>query len=40
MTGIHALGIDIGSTTAKIAGVDGQGTLVWHLLEPARCCAR
>jgi predicted CoA-substrate-specific enzyme activase len=32
---IRALGIDVGSTTAKIVGVDGWGNLVWHLLEQA-----
>jgi predicted CoA-substrate-specific enzyme activase len=31
---IQALGIDAGSTTTKIAGVDGSGKLIWHLLEP------
>jgi predicted CoA-substrate-specific enzyme activase len=35
-TDIRALGLDLGSTTAKIAGVDGQGNLVWHYLEPSR----
>jgi (R)-2-hydroxyacyl-CoA dehydratese activating ATPase len=30
-----ALGIDAGSTTLKIVGVDRQGRLAWHLLEPA-----
>ena len=30
---IHALGIDVGSTTAKIVGVDAAGIIVWHLLE-------
>lgn len=29
----HALGIDVGSTTTKIVGVDADGDLVWHLLE-------
>jgi predicted CoA-substrate-specific enzyme activase len=28
-----ALGIDVGSTTAKIVGLDAGGDLVWHLLE-------
>ncbi len=32
---VRALGIDVGSTTAKIVGVDARGDLVWHLLEPA-----
>ena len=35
MDGIRALGIDVGSTTVKIVGIDGHGTLVWHLLEKA-----
>jgi predicted CoA-substrate-specific enzyme activase len=35
MTPIRALGIDVGSTTAKMAGVDAQGRLVWHCLEQA-----
>ena len=33
---IRALGLDLGSTTAKIVGVDHQGCLVWHHLEQAR----
>jgi (R)-2-hydroxyacyl-CoA dehydratese activating ATPase len=33
---IRALGLDFGSTTAKIVGVDGQNNLVWHHLEQAR----
>jgi predicted CoA-substrate-specific enzyme activase len=32
--GVKALGIDAGSTTMKIVGVDGGGKLVWHTLEP------
>ena len=32
---MRALGIDVGSTTVKIVGVDAQGNLAWHLLEPA-----
>lgn len=32
---LHALGIDVGSTTAKIVGIDAQGNLIWHHLEPA-----
>jgi predicted CoA-substrate-specific enzyme activase len=32
---IRALGIDVGSTTVKIVGVDASGNLVWHLIEPA-----
>jgi len=35
MPPLHALGIDIGSTTAKIVGVDEQGRMVWHILEQA-----
>lgn len=35
MSELHALGIDLGSTTAKIAGVDGRGEIRWHCLEPA-----
>jgi predicted CoA-substrate-specific enzyme activase len=35
MPDICALGIDVGSTTAKIVGVDAQGRLTWHLLEQA-----
>src|SRR5574341_1203060 len=35
MSDIRALGIDVGSTTAKIVAVDAQGNLTWHLLEPA-----
>jgi activator of 2-hydroxyglutaryl-CoA dehydratase len=32
---IEALGIDVGSTTVKIVGVDAAGDLVWSFLEPA-----
>ena len=32
---VCALGIDVGSTTVKIAGVDGEGNLAWHFLEQA-----
>lgn len=32
---ICALGIDVGSTTTKIVGIDAQGDLVWHFLEQA-----
>jgi predicted CoA-substrate-specific enzyme activase len=35
MNVIQALGIDVGSTTVKIVGVDSAGVLVWHVLEPA-----
>ncbi len=32
---ISAIGIDVGSTTAKIVGVDEGGELVWKYIEPA-----
>ena len=32
---IHALGIDIGSTTTKMVGVNENGEMIWHRLEPA-----
>jgi len=32
---VVALGIDVGSTTVKIVGVDGEGNLAWHWLEQA-----
>jgi predicted CoA-substrate-specific enzyme activase len=35
VTDIRALGIDVGSTTVKIVGIDIDGGLVWHILEPA-----
>lgn len=35
MESILALGIDVGSTTAKIVGVDIHGKMVWHHLEEA-----
>ncbi len=35
MSDLRALGIDVGSTTAKIVAVDAQGNLTWHFLEPA-----
>jgi predicted CoA-substrate-specific enzyme activase len=35
MSSFQAMGIDIGSATAKIVAVDGRGEMVWHLLEPA-----
>jgi predicted CoA-substrate-specific enzyme activase len=35
MQQIYALGIDIGSTTTKMVGVDEHGRMVWHLLEQA-----
>ena len=31
---IAALGLDLGSTTMKLAGVDCNGELVWHVIEP------
>ncbi len=33
--GICALGIDVGSTTVKLVGVDADQRLAWHCLEPA-----
>lgn len=33
MASIQALGIDVGSTTVKIVGVDAGGNPVWHILE-------
>jgi predicted CoA-substrate-specific enzyme activase len=35
VTEVRAFGIDVGSTTVKIAGVDEAGNLAWHLLEQA-----
>jgi len=35
VTGIRALGIDVGSTTVKIVGVDAKGNMVWQMLEQA-----
>lgn len=35
MIEIVALGLDVGSTTAKIVGIDESGKMVWHILEPA-----
>ncbi len=32
--GICAVGIDVGSTTLKIVGVDAAGNLAWHSIEP------
>ena len=32
---IQALGIDVGSTTVKIVGIDSEGVLIWHVLESA-----
>lgn len=35
MQELSSLGIDVGSTTVKIAAVDPAGRLAWHHLEPA-----
>jgi predicted CoA-substrate-specific enzyme activase len=35
---ICALGLDVGSTTVKIAAVDAEGLLVWSFLEQADPC--
>ncbi len=35
MEELKALGIDVGSTTVKMVGVDAQGRLRWHYLETA-----
>ncbi|GBD93759.1 R-phenyllactate dehydratase activator [bacterium BMS3Abin05] len=35
MKALAALGIDVGSSTCKIVGVDESGELIWHLLEQA-----
>lgn len=35
MARIGALGIDVGSTTAKMVAVDAGGKMVWHTLEEA-----
>jgi predicted CoA-substrate-specific enzyme activase len=35
MAEVRALGIDVGSTTAKIVGVDDDGRIIWHVLEQA-----
>ena len=32
---VRAFGIDVGSTTVKMVGVDTQGNLAWHCLERA-----
>ncbi len=34
MTNLRALGIDVGSTTMKIVGVDARGNMVWNIIEP------
>lgn len=33
--GVRALGLDVGSTTVKIVGVDAAGNITWHYLEQA-----
>jgi predicted CoA-substrate-specific enzyme activase len=33
MAQIHAIGIDVGSTTIKLVGTDEKGQLVWQVLE-------
>jgi len=35
MKEVRALGVDVGSTTVKMVGVDAEGNLVWHFLEQA-----
>jgi predicted CoA-substrate-specific enzyme activase len=35
MSAIHSLGIDVGSTTIKIVGLDAAGEMIWHMLEQA-----
>lgn len=35
ISAVRALGIDVGSTTVKIVGVDAEGEMLWHLLEQA-----
>ncbi|HEY43781.1 MAG TPA: 2-hydroxyglutaryl-CoA dehydratase [Anaerolineae bacterium] len=35
MAEVRALGIDVGSTTAKIVGIDDDGRIIWHVLEQA-----
>ncbi len=32
---LAALGLDVGSTTCKIVGVDSAGDMIWHVLEPS-----
>jgi predicted CoA-substrate-specific enzyme activase len=36
MSELRGLGIDVGSATVKMVGVDAAGNLVWHVLEPAQ----
>jgi len=33
MTDTHSIGIDVGSTTVKLVGVDSAGSMLWHKLE-------
>jgi predicted CoA-substrate-specific enzyme activase len=33
MTDTHSIGIDVGSTTVKLVGVDSTGNMLWHKLE-------
>jgi (R)-2-hydroxyacyl-CoA dehydratese activating ATPase len=33
---VHALGIDAGSTTLKLVALDGQCSMLWHMLEPSQ----
>lgn len=35
MSEISAFGLDVGSTTLKIVGIDQSGSMIWHMLEPA-----
>jgi predicted CoA-substrate-specific enzyme activase len=35
MSAFQALGMDVGSTTVKMVGVNGSGVMVWHILEQA-----
>jgi predicted CoA-substrate-specific enzyme activase len=39
VTGISALGIDVGSATVKIVGVDDAGDMRWDVLEPVQARA-
>lgn len=36
MSRLRALGIDVGSATVKMAGVDEAGRMAWQVLEPAQ----
>ncbi len=35
MSKIQALGLDVGSTTVKMVGLDAEGEMAWHFLEQA-----